>query len=359
MRSVPVVAQIALSLVLLAGAGLMIRSAVALHGTPIGVDPSDLLTVQLELPAATYGEPPDSERGSAFYAQLEERVHALPGVESVGMASFTPVGGAYNQTRVTFLQPQRDGAPMVGVHWVTPDYFTTLGVPLLQGRSFLDTDRRGAAEVVLVNEAAARELWPDESPLGKTIAVHQGGFGDGAEIVGIVADVRYGAIESSPRPDVYLPLAQSFRSRMQLFVHSALPTQALAASIANEVRLLDPNLPLTGVRTMEARVGDAMWRTRTGAWVLSAFGALALLLTAVGIFGVALRKEPSTDGEVIVRAKAGTKVRVIDTVSGDQYEAGGCGTAGDTWLKVDRIAGKSIKAQYGVPYGFVAAGFFE
>ena len=107
MGSTPIIAQIALALVLLAGAGLMVRSAVALHGTPIGIDPSDLLTVQLDLPAATYGGGPDAETGPLLYSQLLERVGALPGVEAVGMASFSAVGGAYNQTRATFLQPQR------------------------------------------------------------------------------------------------------------------------------------------------------------------------------------------------------------------------------------------------------------
>ena len=142
--------------------------------------------------------------------------------------------------------------------------------------------------MLLVSESAARTIWPNDDPIGKRMWAGQGsaGSGDASEVVGVVSDVRYRAIETAPVPDVYLPLAQSYQSRMRLFVRTALDPSTLAPAIAREVRRLDANLPLSEVKTMDDRVADAMWRTRIAAWLLSAFAALALLLTAIGIFGV-------------------------------------------------------------------------
>ena len=176
-RAALVTAQIALALILLAGAGLMIRSAQQLRGTGIGVTHRNVLTARLDLPRATY----TGETGGALFAQLVARVRALPGVVSVALGSCPPVSGGCNTTILWFppAGPRRAGNdPTVGIHWVTPDYFSTLGIKLLGGRGFTDFDRPGQPEVLIVNESAARAIWPNDTPIGKRAAVGQGSFGD-------------------------------------------------------------------------------------------------------------------------------------------------------------------------------------
>ena len=196
-----------------------------------------MLTFRLELPDQAY--PP--ERRLPFAEQLLARLKARPEIESAAFGHCAPVSGGCNGTRALFPDRPpvtRGSEPLVGVTWASPDYFRTLGIRLV------------------INETAARRFWPNEDPIGKRMGLGQGGFRDGAEVIGVAADVRYDAVETPPGPDAYIPLLQSSRPGGYIFLRSRVPPSALVPIVGHEIASLDRDLPFSDVKTMDERYGE-------------------------------------------------------------------------------------------------------
>jgi putative ABC transport system permease protein len=290
LRSFLIVSEIALSLVLLIGAGLMIKSFWRLMQVDPGFNPENALTAVVSLPVAKYAE---TERQIAFFQQAVERVGNLPGVEAAGVTTDIPLfGGSSTGFDVGGRPPYPPGQrPMVEFRSVSPGYFRAMGIPLLRGRAFTEQDRADAPGVVIVNETLARRYFPGEDPVGKRLGLSAPT--DWREIVGVARDARNFGLDEEVRPEAYMPYTQSTPgylsgsvSAMILVARTASDPQGLGASVKREVQALDSAQPVYNVKTMEQYMADSTARRRFNMLLLAIFAGVALVLAVVGLYGV-------------------------------------------------------------------------
>jgi putative ABC transport system permease protein len=284
-RNALVTSEVALALVLLVGAGLLIRTIGMLRAVDPGFDPRNVLTVLLVAPPTRYPTPLDTTR---FFNRVMERIQAMPGVETASAIDFLPLTGGSTQPVAAEGAPQRvmSEQPEVAVRRITPGYLRATKTRLVAGRDFTDADAADRSPVVLVSESMARQFWPTQTPIGRRLTLT---FTPGVvwEVVGVIGDVKLrGLGVREPVAALYAPFAQRPGAALSLVVRTLVPPQTLASSIAAAVHAIDPDLPLINVRTLDEVVGASIAQQRFAMQLLAAFAALALFLAAVGIYSV-------------------------------------------------------------------------
>ena len=283
MKNVLVIGQVALSLLLLIGAGLLLRSFVRLMRVDPGFDAANVLTMNISLPTVKYAR---AEQQISFFDEAVRRVSALPGVRSVAISAALPL--SWKRITPVLAEGQPDvplaQRPFIDIEAISPEWFRTLRVPLQRGRGFTAADNQRAPKVVVVNETLAREFWPNENPVGKHISVGRSTVP--AEVVGVAADIKNKGLEQNPQPQLYLPFPQLAWGDMNLLVRTAVPPRSVVASVRAEIAAVDPDQPITNVQTVEELMDTSRSQPRFTMLLLGIFSTIALMLAAAGLYGV-------------------------------------------------------------------------
>jgi predicted permease len=280
-RSALVLVQVSLSFVLLVGAGLLLRSLQNIRTASPGFTTRGVLVTSFDLVSAGY----DEQRAKSFQDELIDRLKALPTVQAAAFARATPLGyGSYSSTPIAVdgFQPPPDQQPTVEYNEVGPEYFTTMGIPLISGREFTRADDEKAALVAVVNETMTAMYWKGRNPIGERVQVK----GRWMQIVGVAKDSKYQSVRETPKPFFYVPLRQDFSSRPALNIRTDVPPETMAVTLVREAHALDPNLVPYEVITLQEQLDRSTSPQLVAVSLVAVLGGLAVLLAAIGLYGV-------------------------------------------------------------------------
>jgi predicted permease len=320
-----VVAQVSVSLLLLVGAALVMRSLESARVADVGFDPRHVASVSLDVRPSGY----DEARALVFYQRLLDTVRAQPGIESAALTAILPltlVDSNSQDTTVEGYHPAKGEDMRFLINAVSPDYLRTLRIGLLAGRDFARTDVAGSLPVAIVNETMARRFWgsPDAA-LGKRLQLRGG---DWRTVVGVARDIKYARVTEAPRPHIYRPFEQAYTSSMTLHVRAGDPDAVLLARIRTTVQSLDPNLPILNAQMLTQQIRVALSVFTIAAGILMVFGIMAMILTALGTYGLVSYAARQSTHEIGIRIAIGaSRGDVLRRFLGRGIRLGAVGTA--------------------------------